>query len=534
MKETIKINLNQRLFDLDADAYELLKKYLDSLSDYFKTSDQSADEILQDIEQRIAEIIEEKLKGNKQVVTLQDVGEIIKMMGTIDDFAREAEPLGDEQTERESNWQSTTSEYYSKEHRKLFRDMENNILGGVCSGIAAYFNIDPVWIRLTFVILFFINLVGLIAYLILWVIVPPAITTAQRLQMRGRPVTIENIQESVKSEFHKVKDNFKRYTHSESFRRTRNSANEVLSTLGDIFLVLLKVILIVIGVGLLVAFVAIAFGFLATFMVGANWHFWHFPHLFIREHISPLLYDFTLLTCALFVVVLIPAIAILTGIIKLVFNIRGHNSILSAFAWTIWALALVFVIISFISGEHVLSFTNQKKDMTILDVDRNKTLYIDLDHEKIPGEDIDYYTILGKEIIKDKNAEICYISPTFAIEPSNDDKTKLALLYRTVFPSFSKQYDYDRKYKWYLNDTILLLDHYMGFDEEAVWRFPGLFIILYLPEGQQISIDTDVAEIATGNRDENVWPKWHYNTPMTMKDGEMMNLNDLSESSDNK
>ena len=96
MKETIKINLNQRLFDLDADAYGKLKNYLDSLRNYFNKKPGEADEILQDIEQRIAEILHEKIKNGKEVIILADIDEIIGMMGTIDDFARDSDTSEEE------------------------------------------------------------------------------------------------------------------------------------------------------------------------------------------------------------------------------------------------------------------------------------------------------------------------------------------------------------------------------------------------------------------------------------------------------
>jgi len=522
MKETVKINLNQRLFDLDADAYERLRNYLDSLSGYLKASAESADEILQDIEQRIAEILEEKFRKDKQVVTLQDIEEVIRMMGTIDDFARESDLNDDGEDNSENSKKSASYEDYSREHRKLYRDVENNILGGVCSGIAAYFNVDSVWIRLAFVVLFFINLVGLIIYLILWVIVPPAATTAQRLQMHGRPVTVENIQESVKSEFYKVKDNFRNYTHSESFKKTRDTAGEVVTTLGNIFLVFLKVILILIGVALFVAVIAIILSFIATITAGGIWHGWHFPDTYFWSHLTPLFQNFTLFTLALIAVILIPTAAILKGIIKLIFNIKAHNSILSAFAWTIWALALVFVIISLLSGEHILSVRHQYKDEVTLEMDKNKTLYIDLDKEMFTDRRLHYYSVFGKEIVRDTYSEICYLHPTFFIKSSGTDNIKLELLYNSVIPDFEDNNRYDREYEWVLNDTILLLSNYLKIDENDIWMLPGLQVVLYLPEEQYIRIDEEIEEIFSEEDIINEGSTWEYDKLLAMRNNKLV------------
>ena len=526
MKETVKINLNQRLFDLDADAYEKLKNYLDSLSDYLKSSGGSADEILQDIEQRIAEILEEKIGKDKQVVTLKDIEEVIAMMGTVEDIARESELNDEEEETTGEKHQSTTFEDYSREHRKLFRDTENNILGGVCSGLAAYFNVDSVWIRLAFVVLFFINLVGLIIYVILWVIVPPAVTTAQRLKMRGRPVTVENIKDSVKSEFGKVKNNFRNYTHSESYKKTRESAGEVFSTLGNIFWVFLRIILILVGVALFVAILAIVLSFIATLTAGGIWNGWHFPDTHFWGQLAPLFQNFNLFILALIGVILIPAIAILTGVIKLIFNIKTHNSILSAFAWTIWALALVFVIISLLSGEHMLSVRHQYKDKVTLDVNKDKPLYIKISDEILNDGGLNYYTIFGKEVVRDKYNEICYLHPALFIKPSYDGDIKMELLYNSVIPDFEDDNRYDREYHWMLNDTILSLSDYLIVDEEDMWMLPGLHIILYLPEGQDIIIDRKVKEIYNSIDNENEVSRFDYNVPLIMEHNKLVEEKD--------
>jgi phage shock protein PspC (stress-responsive transcriptional regulator) len=196
MKETIKINLNGQLFDLDNDAYERLKNYLESLKSKFGASPDEAKEILEDIESRIAEILQEKLFEAKQVITLADINEIISLLGT-------AEDIEEPESEEESNARSTKAQY--KSSKRFYRDPQNRVFGGVCSGLSAYFNVDPIWIRLLFVFLFFANLAGLIIYVVLWIVIPPAHSTGQRLEMQGKKVTINDIEDSVKKEYEKVK-----------------------------------------------------------------------------------------------------------------------------------------------------------------------------------------------------------------------------------------------------------------------------------------------------------------------------------------
>ena len=522
MKETVKINLNQRLFDLDADAYQSLKAYLDSLAVYFEKSGESTGEILQDIEQRIAEILEERLKRDKQVVTLQDVEDVIRQLGTVDDFERESEINDEEAENTNTGQQQARYEDYGREHRKLYRDMEHNILGGVCSGMASYFNVDPVWIRLAFMILFFINLIGLVLYIILWVIVPPAITTAQKLQMRGRPVTVENIHESVKSEFHRVKDNFKRYSQSESFRRTRETAGDVLATLGNIILVFLKVLLIIIGIVILVAIIVFGISFIVVISSGGMWHGWHFPEVDFWRHIAWLFHDFTLFTFALIAVIIIPLIGLLIGLIKLIFGIRSHNNVLSAFLWTFWALALVIVIVSFLTDKKTFSSRHyyNKKDVSI-EISDNRTLYIDLERELLPDRGLDYYSVFSKEIIYDEGSETCYLHPIFRLKSSDSDKLFVEFRYNSLIPDFGNKFRYTREYDWSLNDTLLMLSNYLEVDNDAIWILPGLEIVLYVPDNQIVMLDDDLIEIAKKNDENTPLPLQYYNKALKVNDDKL-------------
>jgi phage shock protein PspC (stress-responsive transcriptional regulator) len=522
MKETIKINLNQRLFDLDADAYQKLKYYLDSLKAYFDKRPGEAEEILQDIEQRIAEIIEEKLKGIKQVVTLADVEDIIQMMGTVDDFVEETENRRDDNEQAQVDDKNNLSEEYSRDHRRLYRDLENNFLGGVCSGIASYFNIDPVWVRLAFVIFLFINGIGLLIYLILWAVVPAARTTAQRLQMRGRPVTVENIQESVKSEYERVKDNINKYSHSESFKRTRDTAYDILTQLGHIVVVLLKVVLILIGIGLAFVLFAFLLGYFGIISTGWNFYSGHFPATQFRQPIDSMFNGVNFFSLALILVIIIPVIAIITGIIKAVFDIRSRSGILSAFAWTIWSLALVYVIISLITGRNLISKTYVEKDQVILDINNSKPLYIRLENDYINGRSMGYYNFLGRDIIRNKTKEECYLIPHFSVKKSDDSLTHLTIERTAIIPPLDKEYR-NYQYDWYQSDTILILDKYFSIYEHDIWQLPGMDICLLIPEGQKIEFHENMKPLFQNSDEENYMIP-EYDRLLRMKDNKLSRL----------
>lgn len=191
MKITVSINIGGMAFHIDEDAYTELKIYLRNLDRYFAKEPGSA-EIMADIEARIADLLKARINNYKQVITLQDVKEVISTLGTPEDISDDSgsgyERLG-------------TPGYH-----RMYRDPDNSIIGGVCSGMAAYWRIDPWIVRVIFIIISLPGGLGILIYLVLWIVIPEAKTTAQKIEMKGEPVNIHNIKDSVKQEFDNVKD----------------------------------------------------------------------------------------------------------------------------------------------------------------------------------------------------------------------------------------------------------------------------------------------------------------------------------------
>ncbi len=189
MKITVNINLGGYAFNVDDDAYEGLRLYMKSLEKKF-AGEPGAAEIMSDIEGRIAELFRMRLSAYKQVITMKDVEEVMAILGSPEVIS------GDEREEEPAA---------GRRQRRMYRDPDNRVIGGVCGGIAAYLDWDPVIVRVIFALLIFAGGFGLALYGILWIVLPEARTTAQKLEMRGDPVTIENIKDAVKQEFETVK-----------------------------------------------------------------------------------------------------------------------------------------------------------------------------------------------------------------------------------------------------------------------------------------------------------------------------------------
>ena len=168
------------------------------------SAEEGAEEIVHDMELRISELFTDRLRDGKQVITIEDVEEIIAQMGKPEDLGDEADGGGE--TSKDGSTYSQTA----KGPRRLFRDSDNKVLGGVASGLAAYFGWDPTWVRIIFLILG-ISLKGfVIAYIIAWIVIPLARTVPEKLAMRGAKINVENIGRTVTDNFEKVNE----YVHS--------------------------------------------------------------------------------------------------------------------------------------------------------------------------------------------------------------------------------------------------------------------------------------------------------------------------------
>jgi len=196
MKKTFTVNLGNMVFSIDDDAYLVLKDYLDSIEEYF-SADRDKEDIMNDIEGRISEIFSSLTNPGKQVINLKDIDHVISIMG-------DPREIGGNEKKSQAGYKS---EYVARP-RRLYRDPDDRVIGGVCGGLGAYFDIDPLIIRIIFIILFFVFF-GLIIYLVLWIAVPEARSTAQKIEMRGDPVNVSNIGKFVKDEYESVKRSFR-------------------------------------------------------------------------------------------------------------------------------------------------------------------------------------------------------------------------------------------------------------------------------------------------------------------------------------
>lgn len=489
MKETIKINLGGRLFDLDNDAFESLQSYLDSLKDYFDASADETEDILEGIEERMAELLEARLTSDKQVVTLDDVKYLIKIMGTAEQMDTKTDEGSD------NNKSERKGKSYSRVSKRLYRDPENSILGGVCSGIAAYLDVDSLWVRLAFVALIFLNLIGLIVYLILWAVIPVARTASQRLEMRGKAVTIDNIEREVKKEFGKVKDNFRNFKDSESYRQTKNAVTEVFEVLAKILLIFVKIVGVIIIIALLIGLISLIIAMITGFA-------FHFPFNSIINritHLPQMMFGFEnsgLFSLAVFVLLAVPLIALVVGLFRLLTGSKAKNKVLGSFGATLWILALITVITLVLVDEKDFKFRQSSHIEYQMDYDNRKPLYLKVN--EFEGDEIEHYQIFNKQYAYDGHSNRMLRKPKFVIKKTYDNE--ILLVINKEFSAFKERDDHlmgkrISDYDWNMEDSVLLLDEYFTVRKNYGWRMPSTEVVLLIPEGQELVFDWEFAQM---------------------------------------
>lgn len=272
MKKTFNINIAGFPFIIDDDAYTLLNDYIDTIEHAFANLDDYR-ELVADIESRIAELLLEHTSTGSPIVTVGDVEDVIRRVGKPEDMVEEDENITISSDSEGTTVNETTREEEMvtpppyvppiKVQKKLFRDTQNSMLGGVCSGLAWYLNIDATWIRLLTVAAVVVSFATVaIAYIVLWIVVPEARTPLQRMQMMGEEPTMENIGRT-------VTDNFRedRGEQAMASPTPQNSFSGTISSALGIIVKILIVIGLIIGIPVLVALGAALLGCLFALIV---------------------------------------------------------------------------------------------------------------------------------------------------------------------------------------------------------------------------------------------------------------------------
>lgn len=212
MKKTLTVNIRGIVFHIDEDAYYVLNDYLNSIRRHF-SQEQGGDEIFGDIESRIAEMLNDRIGDSRQVITLEDVEEVIGRIGQPDEFGEDFSETDQAKSQSIPN---------QKTPKRFYRDPDNTMIAGICGGLGAYFHTDPVWFRIIFVITTFAGFgTPILVYALLWIVVPEAKTATERLSMKGEPVNLSNIENNIGQEINNLKNKFNNFRkgHKSNYKK---------------------------------------------------------------------------------------------------------------------------------------------------------------------------------------------------------------------------------------------------------------------------------------------------------------------------
>ena len=470
MNKTININLAGIIFHLDEVAYEKFKTYLSNV----KTAlgkEESGEEIIADIEARIAEIFHLRMKENgRQVVGLPDVEFIIETLGQPEAFIDESE--------------NEAPKSSSKETRRFFRNPDEKVIGGVCSGIGAYFDIDPVWIRILFLILLFFTGIGFLTYVILWAAIPEAKTTAQKLQMRGEAVNLNNIEKL----FTKVED----YTSTEKIKSGVNSfVSFVVNGIGSIFSFVFKFVGVLLAIfGALIAFVLII-TLLGIF--GSTWNFEGFNFLSFNGYIYGLDgaqaifgggWRLLALRAGTLLTLLLPLFALVVFLAK-IFGRELTNSKLLSFSGI--ASFIVGLILIFISAGSLI--TDFRERATETDQITLSGMSFDITADILEDEQGFFFDV-EDELLHIENVR-------FNIEATRSSTASLELKHAASGRNHSEararaqSFDYPSAQ----DGEALRLSEYFTVPKESLYRGQDLKVTLRLPVGATVYLDESIENI---------------------------------------
>lgn len=333
MKKTFTANLNGTVFHIEEDAFQQLQGYLANIRARLSGSG-DANEIMADIEARIAELLTERLQG-RQAVLVADVDHIKQVMGQPEDYAGDEEPAGPAMTGARSGGY--------RAHKRFYRDPDDKKLAGVLSGLGHYLGMDPIWLRILFVVLV---LAGwgfpAVLYFVMWALVPEAITAAEKLEMKGEPVTVDNIKrmfdegaerfkagaEHMAQEAREMGRRYKQQGYRAAYDRN-SGAYRLFDALGKILGMFLLFISVIIGLALVAALGGTAFW--SGTQAGDGTPFWSLPGLVFPDAFSSAAFTFSV-----FVLCTVPVVLLMLASLWLLFRLHTPR-------WLGWLLSALFI-----------------------------------------------------------------------------------------------------------------------------------------------------------------------------------------------
>lgn len=519
MNKTVNINLAGIIFHVDEDAYGRLSNYLKALKAKF-AGEPGGDEIIADVEARMAELFQSRTGDSKQVITNTDVEEVIAVLGEPEDY----EDLDEEGSQSQSHQSSSSSSSShsssassdSKRRRRIFRNPDDAIVGGVAGGLGAYLNIDPVFVRLIFVLSFFGWGSGFLLYLVLWIIIPEAKTTAEKLEMRGEDVNLSNIERSIKDEIDNLKTRLNDLGSDagKTARKGASASKRGIDKLVDLFLAILrvfvKVVLAIIGFSLIITAITIVIA-LTGAMFGASMWFVSWPDPGLAGigfmEIQDLLFldsqHFYLTAFGLTLIVLVPLIGLIALGARLLFRLPKMSRMTNTVLSILFGAGVILSIIGAVrlgadfddGGRYTIEYDVPLTEEAIRIVGGADDISDMLQYDQSVFLDI------SEDRIHTRNVH-------FDIERAAGTKAKLQI---RQYARGSNKWEARKRaeqihYDVRIDSGRIELPNHLDFPIDEKWRNQELYITLFLPQGASVYLDeTAISVIDDIDNTTNTW-----------------------------
>jgi phage shock protein PspC (stress-responsive transcriptional regulator) len=564
MKQVININYQGRVIPIETTAFDLLKNYIDSLKKYF-SNEEGKDEIILDIENRIAELFQERLKTFPNCITDEDVNTVIKSMGRPEDF--------DDQHENASTPSSDSENLKSTASKRLFRDENNKLIGGVCSGLANYLNIDVVLIRVIFVVLAISFGIGLIPYLILWIaipstangdlsavrkklyrdsdhkiiggvcsgiagyfgidmwiprvlfllpaiefifnkdgdgfwqhsihyspgiflvyiicwiVIPEALTTSEKLEMKGEKIDVNSIKKTITHELKGLEEKLK-VTSNEAKAIVNKNSKGFFADLGNVITKIIrgivKVIVFVIKAFVYTILAVIGIALIVTLLGLSIGSFTLFP---MKDFILDGFWQNAFAWGTLFCFIIVAIVALITWIIKKIAGIKTTSKWLNVAFISLWIVGWisVFGLVTTLVKDFQISNTPNEINVPVKQPSGNKLIVMmnenkrfdNFDHNVQLGDIIDLYKdsfYIHNVTVRIRKSETDSFAVTMQKMARGRNRKSASETAETIHYAVSQ------------NDSILYLDKGTTFSKNEKFRGQRIIITIYVPEGKSISI----------------------------------------------
>lgn len=489
MNKTVNINLAGIFFHIDEDAYLKLHRYLEAIKRSF-TDTQGQSEILADIEARIAELFYERIQNDRQVIGLKEVDAIIAIMGQPEDYL-----MDDEFFEDGPNRSTDRKNASSK---KLFRDTDSSYIGGVAAGLGHYIGIEAIWVRLIWTLLA-LGSAGtfVFIYILFWILVPEAVTTADKLTMTGEPVNISNIEKKIKdgldSVSQNVSDAVKNMDLQKQGNRIKSGSKTFFEALGEIILFFLKLIGKAIGIlFILIGATTIIMLIVSLFSVGIA-DLIHLPRIDFIEATNTTSIPIWLLSFMVLLAVGIPFFFLFyLGLKILINNLKSIGQIAKFSLLGVWLITVIGLVIIGVKQASEYSEDGTIQQTETLNVTARDTLYLNMAFNNSYSKQFGRHSNSWKPVYDHKDAKLLYMTAVGLNLRSTKDSLASIRIEKSArsntYQNAKRKAD-NIRYNYVIFNNTLTLDGYLTTAFENKYRDQEVVITLYIPENTVLFAD---------------------------------------------